>query len=783
MPISTVNINRANLVSPAIQANIVRKHEQLSCGLINIRSLRNKLDIVDELIKDNKINIMAVTETWHEDSQCVTIGRLRASYSVIEEARRKPDSDNLDTINYVNHGGVALVADSRMQLLKLSLKISTSTFEYVCGRICLKMPIVFVVIYRPGSAAVTNLFYAEFEDMLSQLVIMSSDIYIVGDINIRLDRPGDSDTIRFNEILSSYGLTQSVGLPTHTLGGLLDVVVSREGTVVCPPTVRDVGVSDHSLIQWNVNNSFPALKYTSVMKQSWRSFSQPEFDKDLSQSLLCTSVAPTTWSSHDVTRMTDLYNKTFTDLLDLQAPYMCMKYRERASNIWFDDACRKAKTNIRLLERRYRTSNDRHDRTCWTDSLEKLHDLYRSKKSSSILRVIEEHKNSPRLLWNTLSETLGTTEEKLKYQHSADDFSSFFVQKVIDIRNVTLSAPTPSFDSTSSVSLSVFQPVSVATLNSIISSSPVKQSELDPVPTWLLKKSLHLIAPFITNLANASLSTASVPTSMKVAIVTPLLKKENLDLSVISNYRPVSNLSFISKVLEKIVKQQLTSYLESNNLLPIFQSAYRANHSTETALLRLYSDLVATADVGKVSLLALLDLSAAFDTVDHVILLERLSIEFGLNGLVLQWFKSYLSDRYQMVKCSGGTSAARALSCGVPQGSVLGPLLFMVYTAGLQKVIEGEGLSGYFYADDSQVRYSDYARNSASIRQRMENCILSISNWMASNRLKINPDKTELMWCGTSQQCSLVDSCVFQSRRCPYHSGSYSEIAWSDAGR
>jgi len=189
------------------------------------------------------------------------------------------------------------------------------------------------------------------------------------------------------------------------------------------------------------------------------------------------------------------------------------------------------------------------------------------------------------LLWNTLSATLGTTGEKLKYQHSADEFSSFFEKKVTDIRNVTSSAPPPSFDTTSAGSLSVFKPVSVTTISSVISSSPVKQSELDPIPTWLVKKSLHLVAPFITNLVNASLATAVVPTSMKAAIVTPLLKKDNLDVTVISNYRPVSNLSFISKILEKIVSQQITPYLDSNHLPPVFQSAYHANHSTETALL------------------------------------------------------------------------------------------------------------------------------------------------------------------------------------------------------
>jgi hypothetical protein len=130
------------------------------------------------------------------------------------------------------------------------------------------------------------------------------------------------------------------------------------------------------------------------------------------------------------------------------------------------------------------------------------------------------------------------------------------------------------------------------------------------------------LASFLTVFFNQSLSDGIMPDCMKIATVTPLLKKHNLDPTDLSNYRPVSNLSFLSKILEKIVRKQLMSYLESNMLLPKNQSAYRANHSTETALLRVYLDLVATCDAGKISLLALLDLSATFDTADHAILLQ-----------------------------------------------------------------------------------------------------------------------------------------------------------------
>ena len=146
-------------------------------------------------------------------------------------------------------------------------------------------------------------------------------------------------------------------------------------------------------------------------------------------------------------------------------------------------------------------------------------------------------------------------------------------------------------------------------------------------------------------------------------------------MSCLNNFRPISNLNFISKILEKVVASRIQSHLSSNSLSS-FQSAYRIFHSTETTLLKIHNDLILAMDRGEVTSLILLDLSAAFDTVDHSILLNRLQNWFGLDGLSLNWFTSYLSSRSQAVSINDSISAFSTLSCGVPQGSVLGPLLF-----------------------------------------------------------------------------------------------------------
>jgi hypothetical protein len=185
---------------------------------------------------------------------------------------------------------------------------------------------------------------------------------------------------------------------------------------------------------------------------------------------------------------------------------------------------------------------------------------------------------------------------------------------------------------------------------------PSKSSPIDPIPTFVLKKCLPVLAPPVTNIINLSLSSVIFPHEMKLALITPLLKKQGLDPNVLSNYRPASILSFPSKLLERVVAKQLISYLESQSLLLSVQSAYRAAHSTKTVLLKVLNDLLSSVENGNAFILTLLDQSAAFDTIDHGILLDRLSAHFGVFGLALAWFTSYLDERRQSVSVGGVSS-------------------------------------------------------------------------------------------------------------------------------
>ena len=228
--------------------------------------------------------------------------------------------------------------------------------------------------------------------------------------------------------------------------------------------------------------------------------------------------------------------------------------------------------------------------------------------------------------------------------------------------------------------LTRFEPVNEDYIAKLINNTPPKSCALDPIPTQLLKRHVQEMAPYITAVINLSTSIGEVSPNLKEALLKPLLKKLDLE-PVFMSYHPISNLSYLSKLIERIMCNQITTYTESTDNLEKLQTAYHTNCSTETTLHKVKTDVLSAIDNKEVTCLIHLDLSTAFDTVNHTIFCNRLKYCFGVGGTALSWIFLYVTGRTQEVVIDGFESEAVKLTQGVPQGSVLGPVLFTLYTS------------------------------------------------------------------------------------------------------
>jgi len=303
--------------------------------------------------------------------------------------------------------------------------------------------------------------------------------------------------------------------------------------------------------------------------------------------------------------------------------------------------------------------------------------------------------------------------------------------------------------------LTTFPKISHTQVSALLKTMPSKSSPLDLIPTSLLKSCSVVFAPILANLANLSFSQGSFPSSFKLAQVTPLLKKPQLDPLIPANYRPISNLSTIGKILERLALPVLQNHITSSANFCVYQSAYRSAHSTETAVLKILDDVHKNTDKGHPSLLLTIDLSAAFDTVDHSKLTERLDKDFGVAGFVGNWIKSYITSRTQFIKFEGEVGPKTAVVSGVPQGSVLGPLLFSTYVSPISRIASHFEISQHHYADDTTL----YVRleNLSCVTTNLTECVDAMRAWFFINGMQINPDKSEIMVIGTRAQLKKVE--------------------------
>ena len=730
--------------------NSVLSTNKMAFAVWNACSIGNKFSSVSEFITDHHLDIFSVTESWHGGSDDVAVLRSTpAGYRALDVPR--PCSIPLRTKQH-NGGGVITYIRDHLAAKKLDVIVGQKTFEYICTSISTRSgPVVVVTIYRPPGDPSLE-FFREFSSLLEALATFNSQLIIAGDLNIHFEQLSSPYTVRMMQLLASFALVQHVNQPTHKHGGILDAVITRTDCSITDLTVDPPSLSDHRPVICMIPFACPP-RPTFIARQvrGWKKLDREGFRSSLLAGALCREES--FYKDMTADQLFQLYETTLREGLDSFIPLHKVTTRQCASTPWFDAECRQMKRRVRMLERRYRRSGDLVDRLAWITEVRKKHAFFKNKEDEYWESTITANSKNPKKLWRSVSTILGGSSKRSSSapSFSASDFLKFMEDKVDAVRASTADSPPPVFTEAES-SFSSFTACTQGEISAFIKASANKTCDLDPVPTFLVKENLETLLPFLTRMCNASILEGSLPSSQKEAIVTPALKKFNLNPGEVSNYRPISNLTFMSKIVERVVFCQLSAYLVANNLLPTFQSGFRRAHSTESAVLRVMSDIYSAIDKGQVALLSLLDVTAAFDTVDHGIMLKRLSRSYGMTDSVYSWFESFVTGRHLSVRLGDTTSQSVAVRSGLPQGSVLGPILYVLYTTDIAALVESLGFRVHLYADDTQIYGFCASLDSTGFAIRMNQAIDIIGAWMSSNRLRLNSGKTQFIWFGTRQR-------------------------------
>jgi hypothetical protein len=737
----------------------------VSVCLLNAQSVRNKTTSLSDYVIDQDIDVMPLTETWlkPDNEDQVVIGNLCPNGYKLEHKPRT---------NGQSSGGVGILYRQTYRI-HVSESESFKSFEHIdailtAGSVAIRI----IVIYRPwptkANGSSLSLFYEEFATFLDKHVITSGHLLLLGDLNFHLDDPADS--VKFKSLLDSYDLQQHVTGPTHRSGHTLDLVITRINDDIVwnsssPITAVDKGLSDHFPVHFNLQATRPPQSCKTITYRKLKNVNIDILKQDISESVLCLQPADT------IDELVQQYNKVLSELLDRHAPIKSKTVAAGPRPPWYNTDIAEAKKLRRQAERKWRASSMECDRINFRACRDKVSQLLDAAKVTYWSSKIEENSSDAKVLFKTVSTLWNKTHEpQLPTLNSpstlANQFATFFTSKIekicMELKTVQDNLGPSAFNDTGSVcntKLVSFAPVTEEEILKIISTSPTKSCSLDPMPTWLLKGCLDILLPVITRIVNLSMSSGIMPGDMKTATIIPLLKKSSLDSEVMKNYRPVSNLSYLSKLIERVVAERLSSHIALNGMDQVLQSAYKKHHSTETALIKVQNDILRAVDNGQCVLLVLLDLSAAFDTVDHQTLLSRLSQRFGVQGDSLKWFCSYLTDRKQHVTIQSSPSMDSILATGVPQGSVLGPKLFTCYSSPLGDIMREHDANSHQYADDTQLQRAFDPNVLGDIDVAKTHIVESVSDircWMAHNSLKLNDDKTEFVIIGTKHQLAKV---------------------------
>ena len=734
---------------------VMKTKNELLIIHLNCRSIVRKEEELQNIIEMLDPDIICLSETWL-DISVPSNSHIPENYKMI----RKDRTENFQQkYKKKNGGGVAILYKSKLNL-NIKKTLNDDTEDILWAEVKMKKSFLVGVLYRPSYSKMLDDTDgpSTLEKNIRKATEITNQLIITGDFNIDLRDEENNLTTSLKDTYETFSLKQIVKKPTRVNPGtgkasLIDHIwVSPEINIKSTGTF--IGLSDHFGTYTKIPKSFINFEPTPIIKsRNFKNYIKENFAEDIKERLANSNIHSLI-KENKLNAATETLIDIIRETASIHAPFKYRKKRKKRKVPW---STTELQNNIKkkneLLFDYHATRNPSLKKKA-SDDQNKITIMKRKLKKDYTLKGLEEAGTDPAKLWQMYNLLMGThkpaedTEPECMSQDKANKYNNFFCQvgqKTIE-KPKDYKIPEALHNENSAPNFS-FEFETIANTEKYIDLLNEKTATgSDEINAKLIKDIKKEISPILTDLLNLGYEKSMFPDCLKSAIIKPIYKNDNKN--DIANYRPIAILTALSKIFERSAQIQLTSHFEGNNLITIFQHAYRKGHGTITCLAESLNHIYKEIDSNKYAAIVTLDLSKAFDCLDHKLLLHKLK-KLGLTEPTLLWMKSYLENRNQVTKFKNFISSTGITNTGVPQGSILGPLLFICFTNDLPENLS-EICKVNAYADDTQLIIT--AKSTQELKEKIESAIEMAQSWFRNNLMKINSDKTNILIFNTSPE-------------------------------
>lgn len=696
---------------------------------INIQCIRNKINELEAVISNEIIpfDIICVNEHWLKCNEIDSFKNIN-DYQLASIFCR----------SVFSHGGTLILVKNNLNY-KLLPHLSNLSSEKDCeiSAIIIEnfdFDTIVINIYRSPNGSL-YIFFEILEKLLNKIDIKNK-IILCGDFNIRFNT-SDSANITLIDLLKTFGIEQTIFESTR-LSNCIDNIFTNFSVDDYNSYNKELLLSDHLSqvleVQLQINKRF----------QEHEKLIRPitEIGKNKFHGIMssCTWECITDFSL-DINEKFQIFLNTILQAYNQSFPEKLVRFENKYSMkvAWYTDDLRKMRDHLQFLNEVCKRHNTKHNKKIRNDFKQTYKNALKTKRIQSNDNHIKKSGNPAKTVWELINSSRKQKLPPSEIRIQPKDFNKFFVNVAGEVIG---GLPKLDIDPLQSVKQAdtsepfAFREVTYIEVRHILNSLKNSNSkDIYGLNTALIKSiKNHIIIP-LTKLINESLMTGIFPDLLKIASVIPVFKKGDPD--DINNYRPISLLPIISKIFEKIMKTQITEYLERNKILYKFQFGFRENLSTTDAIIKFTEYTLDCFEKGFYSASLFCDLSKAFDCVSHALLIQKLA-KYNFNRTSIQLIKTYLENRMQSVRLNGISSEMLYVISGVPQGSILGPVLFLIYINDMPNALEN--VNCIFYADDSTLQISD--PNLENLMLKCDNVLSNAKKWFTPNALALNEKKT-----------------------------------------